>query len=328
MNILFLRGFNNYFNRVIKKYSTLADYQSNSTAYVNFANINFNPNDGVVTELVVGNENQKENSSPLDWENIGTPDYCVCYETSGTPAVNTIISRWFILESERTRSGQYRLALKRDVIADHFSQIKSAPCFIEKGMINDIDNPLLYNSENMSYNQIKKNETLLKDETESAWIVGYLNNKESADNVVEASPTLSNSGTSSGVYYHATGESIASIVEAYVTAGEGLAHHPEYITATINSSGNIQWSVNWPAFAGLQVFVYISYQRTIDIELDANDDTEYDNAIDSDDLPWTFNPNDTSINVFNYMYAECGFVYVVNSSTQRYYNCKTKLYFI
>lgn len=168
MNILFLRGFNNYFNRVIKKYSTLADYQSQSASYVNFEGINFNPNDGVVTELVLGNESQKENSLPLDWENIGTPDYCVCYEN------NNIVSRWFILESERLRSGQYRLALKRDVVAEHFDTIKVSPCFVEKGMINDVNNTLLYNKESMTYNQIKDAEYQLKDSTESAWVVGYV----------------------------------------------------------------------------------------------------------------------------------------------------------
>lgn len=172
MNILFLRGFNNYFNRVIKKYSTLADYQSNSTAYVNFESINFNPNDGIVTELVLGNESQKENNLPLDWENIGTPDYCVCYEMAGsTPAIK---SRWYVLESERLRSGQYRLALKRDVIAEHFDTIMNAPCFVEKGYISDNSDPLLFNNEDITFNQIKENEILLKDNTKCGWIIGYV----------------------------------------------------------------------------------------------------------------------------------------------------------
>ena len=172
MNILFLRGFNNYFNRVIKKYSTLADYQSESTASVNFESINFNPNDGVATELVLGNESQKENNLPLDWENIGTPDYCICYEMVNSNPV--IRSRWFVLESERLRSGQYRLALKRDVVAEHFAIIKTSPCFIEKGMINDTENSLLYNKESMTYNQIKTDEIPLMDSTKCGWIVGYV----------------------------------------------------------------------------------------------------------------------------------------------------------
>jgi len=172
MNILFLRGFNNYFNRIVKKYSTLNDYQDNSSSYLNLDNINFNPNDGVATELIVGNENQKENSAPLDWENIGTPDYAVCYEMVNNTAV--IKFRWFVLESERTRTGQYRLALKRDVLAEHFDQIKTAPCFVEKGFVNNVDSTLLYNKENMTYNQIKNNEKLLKDETGCGWIIGYV----------------------------------------------------------------------------------------------------------------------------------------------------------
>ena len=170
MNILFLRGFNNYFNRIVKKYSTLQDYKDNSTSNLVFTNINFNPNDGVATELIIGSPDQKEAGSALDWENIGTPDYCVCYE--GDPVV--IRSRWFVLESERTRKGQYRLALKRDVLAEHFDRVMEAPCFVEKGFVNDVDSSLLYNKENMTFNQIKQSETLLKDETGCGWIVGYV----------------------------------------------------------------------------------------------------------------------------------------------------------
>ena len=173
MNILFLRGFNNYFNRVVKKYSTLDDYRGESSSYLDLGNINFNPNDGVATELIVGNENQIENSKPLDWENIGTPDYAICYEMVESNPV--IRSRWFVLESERTRTGQYRLALKRDVLAEHYEHFMSAPCFVEKGIINDVNNPLLYNNENMTYNQIKrKPEILLKDQTDCGWIIGYV----------------------------------------------------------------------------------------------------------------------------------------------------------
>ena len=189
MNILFLRGFNNYFNRVVKKYSTLDDYRGESSSYLDLGNINFNPNDGVATELIVGSENQIENAKPLDWENIGTPDYAVCYEMVESNPV--IISRWFVLESERTRTGQYRLALKRDVVAEHFDQIKTAPCFIEKGMINDISNPLLYNKESMTYNQIKYAEYPLRDITNSGWIVGYIPKNEPDNTDVENLPTIS-----------------------------------------------------------------------------------------------------------------------------------------
>ena len=183
MNILFLKGFNNYFNRIVKKYSTLADYKSNSTSFLEFTSINFNPNDGITTELIVGNKNQQvwtfnggtqAIGTPLDWENDGAPDYAVCYEMQGNPLALVIKHRWFIMEAQRTRNGQYRLAFKRDVIADHLNQILTAPCFVEKGNINNNGDPLLFNNEQMSMNQIKQSEMLLKDNTGCGWIIGYV----------------------------------------------------------------------------------------------------------------------------------------------------------
>ena len=50
----------------------------------------------------------------------------------------------------------------------------NSPIFLEKGFINDPNDPLLYNSESMSLNQIKQSEIPLKDETKSGWVVGYI----------------------------------------------------------------------------------------------------------------------------------------------------------
>ena len=176
MYVLLLRGFNNYFNRIVKFYDTLANYKSNSNSYIEYSNkyINFNPNDHITTELVIGSPDQLETSALLDWEKNGTPDYLVAYEASGTPSVAEIKSRWFILECVRTRSGQYKLSLRRDVIADHYSDILDAPTYIEKGYINSTNNPLLYNNEGLRVNQIKQYEEPLKDETKTGWVVGYI----------------------------------------------------------------------------------------------------------------------------------------------------------
>lgn len=172
MNILLLRGFNNYFNRIVKKHTTIANYKSNSQSYIEYSNVNFNSNDGVTTELILGSTAQKESGSPLAWENNGTPDYLVCHEVvSGTTVIR---SRWFVLESERTRDGQYRLALRRDVLAEYLTNIKSAPCYVEKGIVNNATNPLIVNPEGISVNQIKQSETPLVDNTKSAWLVGYI----------------------------------------------------------------------------------------------------------------------------------------------------------
>lgn len=190
MNLLVLKGFNNYFNRIIKRYNTLDDYISRSESHYDFANINFNPNDGITTTQILGSENQKDAGGPelvpLAWEKDGNPDYIIAYETEqvGIATVQVIRSRWFIVESVRTRNGQYSLKLKRDSIADHLETLLSAPAFIKKGTVSD-DNPLIVNSEGITVNQIKSGETLLKDKTGSAWIVGYMAKNAPSANITE-----------------------------------------------------------------------------------------------------------------------------------------------
>lgn len=149
---LYCLHYNNYYNRIIKKEDTVNGY----LPYLLYKaeNINFNPNDGVSTTQI------------LNWNVESMPDYIVAVNG------NDIISRWFIMEMSRTRNGQYSLILRRDLIADNYEPIINAPCFIEKATLNQ-DDPMIYNSEDMSFNQIKTSETLLKDKSEVSWIVGY-----------------------------------------------------------------------------------------------------------------------------------------------------------
>ena len=65
------------------------------------------------------------------------------------------------------------LSLKRDLIADNYNKVCEAPMMIEKAMINSKDNPLLYNPEGFSFNQIKKQEILLQDKARKPWYVMY-----------------------------------------------------------------------------------------------------------------------------------------------------------
>lgn len=169
MNILLLRGFNSYFNRIVKKYSTVDDYKANSSSYLELSNMNFNTNDGVNTELIIGSPTQLENNKPLAWEDIGSPDYLICID----PADSSIKYRWFVLECVRTRNGQYKISLKRDTVADNLEDILNSTCFIEKGYV-DKEDSAIYNKEDMTFNQIKDNEYLLMDETQTPWIVGYV----------------------------------------------------------------------------------------------------------------------------------------------------------
>lgn len=121
---------------------------------VNPYQLDFIPGDGVYTDAVInwGGEN---------------PDYVIITEG------NTIISRWYVIESSRTRGGQYQIRLFRDLFADYYEQIMEAPAFIEKGYVSTHDNAI-FNAESMTFNQIKQDEYLLKDKSKSAWIVGYV----------------------------------------------------------------------------------------------------------------------------------------------------------
>ena len=59
---------------------------------------------------------------------------------------------------------------------DNLDSVLEAPIYLEKGYIKDTTNPLLYNKESLSVNQIKQYEVPLKDETKCGWIVGYIPN--------------------------------------------------------------------------------------------------------------------------------------------------------
>ena len=229
MNILILKGFNNYTNRIVIKYDTLSDYIERSKANLTYTNINFNPNDGIITEQVVGGPNQLENEKPLDWENIGSPDYLVCYTTSNN--TSTIKSRWFIIECKRTRLGQYSLTLKRDVIADNLTAVEDATCFIEKGIIENKDDSAIYNKENITTNQIKSDEFLLKDETQCGWVVGYVA-KDRDDGTGTLTPVTFTEQDIEGP--EASDEFVN---ETYATEKAFFAAHPELIgdLATLNS---------------------------------------------------------------------------------------------
>lgn len=156
MNLYFLI-YNNYYNRIVKKESTLNDYIDYVVGSPVLGVTNWNPRDGVSTEQVL-------NSWVYD-----TPDYLVVTDDSGN-----IVSRWFVIESEYLRGQQYRVTLYRDVIVDNYEDILQAPCFIEKATPKSIRDPAIYNNEDMTFNQIKQNETLLWDETQCPWIVGYI----------------------------------------------------------------------------------------------------------------------------------------------------------
>lgn len=161
---ILLLQFNNYFNRTVKLFSEIEDYISNSSNcdYLtdksgNYADVSFNPNDGITTNLV------------YNWDKEWNPDYLLVIGDNGK-----IVSRWFVTESSRLLYSQFNLSLRRDVIADKYNDVLNAPCFIEKGNVSE-DDPLIFNRENFECNQIKEAEILLRDKAFISWIAIYYN---------------------------------------------------------------------------------------------------------------------------------------------------------
>ena len=162
---LYLLQFNNYYNRIVRFYPTAAEYVrylcEGGDAII--GNVNFIPNDGVST------------TQDINW-NGTTPDYVLAVDDTGN-----INSRWYVIESVRLRNGQYRLSLYRDLVADYYEEILNAPIFVEKGPLS-ASNPLLFNQEDMTFNQIRKEPILLYDRSECPWVVGYIPNNAFTEN--------------------------------------------------------------------------------------------------------------------------------------------------
>ena len=156
---IYLLQFNNYFNRTLKgPYGSVADYTDHGGTIVGrITNMTlWNPNDGVNTVIT---------------SNLGLtaiPDYCLIEDGSA------VIQRWFVTEAKRLQSQQYQLTLHRDVLADNYdSIINNTDTFVERGWC-DVSDPAIYNSEPMTFNQIKQSQTLMYDMTVTPWIVGYI----------------------------------------------------------------------------------------------------------------------------------------------------------
>ena len=177
--------FNNYYNRLLKIETDYTQYEAVRTGTKNIENYNFNPNDGITAEVVI---NQAD-------EEITKADYLVVLKETIENNISTknIDSRWFILECKRNRLCQYTLSLYRDSLADNFNALIDAPLFVEKSGRLNINDPAIFNNEEMSFNQIKTSETLLKDETKCAWVVGYIPRDFKTDNAININYPLKGS---------------------------------------------------------------------------------------------------------------------------------------
>lgn len=158
---VYLLQFNNYFNRTLKgPYGTAEQYWSTTSNGLLIGQITnmslWNPDDGVETTIT---------------SNLGltaVPDYAIlCDERDG------VLQRWFVIEAKRLQGQQYRLQLKRDLLADNKDRILNNPnSYVERGWCDVVD-PAIYNSEPMTFNQIKTVQRPIYDISLCPWIVMY-----------------------------------------------------------------------------------------------------------------------------------------------------------
>ena len=99
-SIYIYSGFNNYHNRL-----NITDSPPSDLLIHSQTGVNFNPNDGVSTQVDVGKSTNKYS---------GKGDYMIVIDQDTGEE-----SRWFILENQRLMTNQYRCFLRRDVLCDY-----------------------------------------------------------------------------------------------------------------------------------------------------------------------------------------------------------------
>lgn len=187
MNIYFLQ-FYGKINRIVKSYPTLTGYDPFVIQEIGALDAtNFPYNDGI------------DAFETYNFVTSKMPDYAIIVADNGA-----VTSRWFVTETKYKRNGQYRVSFRRDVLSDFREEILNATVLIEKATVSDND-PAIYNQEQATFNIIKKSETLLKDKSKGAWLVGYLSSDNSANKKYEASTSeqiqITVSGISNWEYY-------------------------------------------------------------------------------------------------------------------------------
>ena len=157
MKLLLLK-YNNYYNRILKGYDNIDGYKLavGTSGYAEIGGVNFNPRDGINTYHTI--------NTPFEF------DYMLAFDDTEP---YTIRSRWFVIDSEYENLLQRTVTLRRDVLYDYSGSYGTAPAFIEKGAVASSDSAI-YNLENMTFNQVLKSTTFIKDVSGRAWIACYL----------------------------------------------------------------------------------------------------------------------------------------------------------
>lgn len=169
---------NNYLNRkvILDGVRNIEEVQSNSKVidvYPKYpqTNLNIATGDSLSCEVKVSTDTNYGVISEM-------PDYAVIYTQKDNG--ETELTRWFVDSYSKIVGTQYSVKLKRDLLADYFSAIMNAPTFVEKGYVLP-NNPLIFNQEGMSFNEIKSSEHFINKDKNGPYIVGYIARSDEQD---------------------------------------------------------------------------------------------------------------------------------------------------
>lgn len=263
---LYILKYNNYYNRIVKREVDLSSYLTKGTLIHTQYNVNYAPGDGVNIRQVLNNENYG--------------DYAIYADG------NTIVSRWFIIEANRNCKGQFGLTLRRDLVVDNFDTVLNADCFIEKAILPDND-PMIFNKENMTVNQIKSEVAIIKDATYVSYIVGYVDKGFSQEKQVVPKSALatvntlagfkSDWGSSDSIYDKATINPTWQInTKGFVT---GLSN---YYTQNVKFDKNNNISVATSPDYDTNILIEYSKYDTLKSAIGSADKTVLINALSQD----------------------------------------------
>lgn len=188
MQHIYLLKYNNYTQRIHRRAGdTLSAYSSYIYASYASTGYNFVENNGIDSVLVL---------------NIATDDpsaYCD-YILVADDTSEAIISRWFIINQDRLRNGQFRYTLRRDLLSDYSDMVKRSEVLFARGPLpytydgtNYTYDPVMFNPETFAYSKVKKNQVRLKKDR-FMWLVIYLN-KNAEGNAMTGSYNPSSSTT-------------------------------------------------------------------------------------------------------------------------------------
>lgn len=169
---------NNYLNRkvILDGVRNIEEVQSNSKVidvYPKYpqTNLNIATGDSLSCEVKVSTDTNYGVISEM-------PDYAVIYTQKDNG--ETELTRWFVDSYSKIVGTQYSVKLIRDTRADYFSAIMNAPTFVEKGYVLP-NNPLIFNQEGMSFNEIKSSEHFINKDKNGPYIVGYIARSDEED---------------------------------------------------------------------------------------------------------------------------------------------------